>query len=231
MSEEPAAPRFQRHVQAGSVISRRTVLFGAAGALFLVACGDDSALLAEASSDASSTASADSTVDASEGSADTSDTTTAAESPASAATAAGELIVSFTYTMSSEGKQENPYIAVWVEDANGDLVDTIAVWFLQGQKGTEWLSDLSAWYSDVAAAGADYSSVSGATRVAGTYAVSWQGSDGAGVLAGDYFVNVESVREDGPTSLTRQAITVVGPASVGMADDGELSAASIELVT
>lgn len=230
--------RFQQHARQGPVISRRTVLFGAAGAagaVLLVACGDESALLDETLSDSSSAATDTSATTATTATAATDTTaTTAAEATADTAEsgAAGvdalEMVVDFTYAMTSEGKQVNPYIAVWVEDANGNLVDTVAVWFEQGGK-SEWLTDLSAWYSDVNAAGEDYSSVSGATRAAGTYVVSWQGVDGSGIAAGDYFLNIESVREDGPTSLIRQAITVAGAATVALTDDGELSAASIAL--
>ncbi len=225
ISPEPSASGFRRHVERNAVVGRRTVLFGAAGAVFLAACGGDSTLLDEAAS------STDVSVD------DTADTTgdTTADTSADAGTADGaaidEMVVQFTYTMAANGKQENPYIAVWVEDALGDLVDTVAVWFQQGSRGTRWLSDLAAWYADVAAAGTDYSSASGATRAAGMYSVSWQGVDGTGVPAGDYVVNVESAREDGPTSLIRQAVTVTAAAtSVEIADDGELSAAAVELV-
>ncbi len=230
MTDESTTSRFLRHMEQGHVVSRRTVLFGTAGAVFLAACGNDSALLNETSADSSSTTAGESASETSVVSAETADTTTDVGDGATTGTAAAEMVVSFAYTMSSTGKQVNPYIAVWLEDSNGDLVDTIAVWFLQGGKGTEWLSDLSAWYSDVAAAGADYSTVSGATRVAGAYSVSWQGSDGSGVPVGDYFINIESARENGPTSLVRQAITVAGAASVELADDGELSAASVELI-
>ena len=224
--------RFQYHLERGTVLSRRTVLFGAAGAVLLAACGDDSALLNETASDGSSTTAAESTsesTEATETAAAATETTTA-ETTATNGGSAAEMAVNFTYTMSAEGKLENPYIAVWLEDTNGDLIDTIAVWFLQGQKGTEWLPDLSAWYSEVTAAGADYSTVSGATRAAGAYSVSWQGRDGSGVPDGDYFVNIESVRERGPTSLIRESITVAGAGSVDLAGDGELSAASVELI-
>lgn len=57
-----------------------------------------------------------------------------------------EMVVEFTYTQGAGGKNLPPYIAVWVEDADGELVETIALWFQQDQKGPRWLPDLKRWF-------------------------------------------------------------------------------------
>ncbi len=140
-----------------------------------------------------------------------------------------EMLVSFTYEPSSDEQAKRPYVAVWVEDADGNLVDTISLWFDQGSKGTRWLNDLSQWYR---ASGGEDTTMSGATRVAGDYTVAWDGTDtdGRPVAAGEYVLNIESAREHGPTSFTSGTITIGDQGfTVDLDDDGELSGATAVL--
>lgn len=137
-----------------------------------------------------------------------------------------EVVVGFTYAASAtSGPVRNPYVAVWIEDADGNLVDTVSVWFEQSGKGSRYLSDLRSWYS---AAGGDADATSsGATRVAGTYTVAWDGTDldGNPVAAGEYVVFVEAAREHGPYSISSAPLTIGGSsATLTLPDDGELSA-------
>lgn len=141
----------------------------------------------------------------------------------------GELVVSFTYEPSSAAQAKRPYVAVWVEDTDGNLIDTISLWFDQGREGTKWLSDLTQWYQ---ASDADDTTMSGATRVAGDYTVAWDGTDSEGnpVVAGDYVLNIESAREKGPTSHTTGTIVISDDGfTIDLDDDGELSSASVIL--
>ena len=157
--------------------------------------------------------------------------TTVVESATNAVFPTGaELVVSFTYEPSSSAQAKRPYVAVWVEDADGNLVDTISLWFEQSGKGQKWLSDLRRWYS---AGGATDTTMSGATRVAGDYTVAWDGTDADGdpVVPGHYVLYIEAAREHGPYSLTSGSITISDAGmSVALADEGELSAASAELM-
>ncbi len=156
------------------------------------------------------------------------DSTAADTAPRALFPAGAELIVSFTYEPSS-AQSERPYVAVWVEDSDGNLVDTISLWFDQGNKGTKWLSDLSQWYQ---VSGGDDTTMSGATKVAGEYTVTWDGTDADGnsVAAGDYVLNIESAREDGPTSFTSSAITVDDQGfTIDFESDGELSGVNAAL--
>ncbi len=152
-------------------------------------------------------------------------------SPA-AAPAAGdaELVLDFTYTAGASqgggpggGRVRNPYIAVWVEDRSGNLIQTVALWYDQSPRGDRYLKDLRSW---VAASGGEAATTSGATRAAGTYSVAWDGTDldGNAVAEGEYTLYVESAREHGPYSITSAPI-LVGPqgSSVTLADNGELS--------
>ena len=206
-----------------------------------MACGtsDEAAFSAESVSSAdatTSTASATSTSADTATTADTAGASTTVDTAASETTTAsgvfpsdGELLVSFTYQPSSSSQAKRPYVAVWVEDADGNLVDTISLWYEQGGKGAKYLSDLSQWYQ---ASGASDTTMSGATRVAGDYTVAWDGTDADGnlVAAGDYTLYIESAREHGPTSLTSGTITISDEGfSITLEDDGELSGVSAVL--
>lgn len=210
----------------------------AAGALLMlpVACGTgDEAAFSEATTTAAvdnttaeTTISTEATDPTTPSTTAAPDTTVADSVAPSAFPAGGELLVSFTYEPESTAQAKRPFIAVWVEDLNGNLVDTVSLWFEQG-KGVKWLDDLRQWYS---ATGGSDTTMSGATRVAGEYTVAWDGTDadGKAVPQGDYILYIESAREHGPHSITSGTITISDDGSViSLADDGELSGASAEL--
>ena len=149
------------------------------------------------------------------------------------------MVVSFTYTAdrsrTKKGKIENPYIAVWIENADGELVDTIALLFLQHHKKenpAKWLPDLRRWYN-VDGSNDTVDTISSATRAPGDYSVVWDGTDSDGSLIpqGDYFISIESVREKGRYSLIREPIQIIGDAfAMELPDQGELNNASIEII-
>ncbi len=156
--------------------------------------------------------------------------------PSDVAAINGELVVSFTYTQGVTGKNERPYVAVWIEDVEGELLETVALWYQQGRRGERWLDHLTRWY-DVdlarqAAGGVDEAAtISSATRAPGSYAVAWDGlADGVPIPAGEYFVCIEAAREEGPYSLIREPFALAGSlAETALPDDGELSAASVRI--
>lgn len=155
---------------------------------------------------------------------------------AGAVAVAGEMVVSFTYTPGPVGKIEQPYIAVWIENQAGELVETISLWYEQSRRGRRWLDHLDRWWAGdrrrILFGGADDSvAISSATRAAGSYAVVWDGNiDGVPAPAGQYFVCVESAREDGPTSLIREPINLAGSlAATSLPSVGELSGASVRI--
>lgn len=148
----------------------------------------------------------------------------------------GEMVVAFTYTMATGGKLENPYVAVWIEDQQELLIDTVALFFEQRRRGVRWLDHLDRWFDvdaeRIAAGGLDTAAtISSATREPGTYTVAWDGlADGAAVPAGRYYVCIESVREDGPYSLIREPFDLTGSLRETLLPDvGELSAASVRI--
>jgi hypothetical protein len=152
--------------------------------------------------------------------------------------AAQEMAVTFTYTPTSQGGRiQNPYVAVFVEDPNGNLIRTVGIYVNMSGKGQRYIKDLSHWYGAelqaVALGGVDVlSTVSSATRTPGTYNLVWDGKDDAGamVAAGSYLMCIEAAREHGPYELIREPITIDGKAfQKKIADNGELSAISLEL--
>ncbi len=168
------------------------------------------------------------------GSVSTGSETTLAESTTVLAGASfpvgAELLVDFTFDAGSEARARNPYIAVWIEDADGNLVKTISLWFQQSDKGTKWLSDLSRW-SRLTGSETD-GSVSGATKTAGSYTVAWDGTDDEGNLVdqGRYVLNIEAAREHGPYELISEPLVIADSAfAIEMTPNGELTAASARL--
>lgn len=168
-------------------------------------------------------------------------TPTTSEIPVAALSTAipdgSELVVSYTYEQAAGGKNSSPYTAVWIEDADAILVHTIVLWMEQGRKGLKYLPDLTRWFGvdqdRIANGGTDtVDAMSGPTRFPGRHSVTWNGqADIVGpVPAGDYFVCIESAREDGPHSLIREPVTLAGqPIDVALPDDGELIDASVSV--
>lgn len=154
-------------------------------------------------------------------------------SPVGAIPAGTELTIGFTYTQAAGGKNEPPYIAVWVEDTAGELIDTIALWFQQTGPGERWLPDLQRW-NNVDGSAEAVATISSATRLPGAYALAWDGTvanaGGAPVSPGQYFICIESARERGPYSLIREPISLTGGSfAQPLPDAGELVQASVAL--
>lgn len=142
----------------------------------------------------------------------------------------GELVVAFSYAPAAAARARNPYVAVWVEDSAGKLVQTISLWYEQTGKGSRWLNELRSWYS--ASGGRPTAVISGATRSAGAYTVAWDGTgaNGQKVPAGDYVLFVEAAREHGPHGITSTPLSIGATGfTVQLANSGELSALSATL--
>ncbi len=142
--------------------------------------------------------------------------------------ASASMAISFTFAAGQDGggpgPARNPYIAVWIEDTNEEMVSTVSLWHLQ--QNERWLGELKRWYT----VSGGYETNTSATRVAGSYTVKWDGvgREGTRVAAGDYFVCIEGAREHGPYELIREPITLgTQPAEKTLTPQGELTAASV----
>ncbi|HUQ68774.1 MAG TPA: DUF2271 domain-containing protein, partial [Planctomycetaceae bacterium] len=120
-----------------------------------------------------------------------------------------ELEVTFEINQAvGGGRYRRPYVAVWVEDADGRAVRTLVLWVQTSGPGPKWIPDLKRWYrSDRVRKAADGTdlipTVSEATRKPGQYSVTWNGLDDAGKLVkpGDYTLFIEAAREHGTYQL------------------------------
>lgn len=109
------------------------------------------------------------------------------------------------------GQYHRPYTAVWVEDAKGQSVKTIALWVQHD--GHKWFKDIRRWWRK---AGRDnpamVDAISSATRPAGKYRIGWDLSDDNGkpLPDGDYQLFIEVVREHGGRELIRHKFSLPG---------------------
>jgi thiamine biosynthesis lipoprotein ApbE len=107
-----------------------------------------------------------------------------------------ELTVAVTLVRPTTGRKiERPYVAVWIEDADGKPVRTLGVW----GNNRKYLKDLSDWWKF---AGKDpdlVRSVTKGTRAPGRYSLVWDGTDdkGKALQPGTYSVHIEVHREHG----------------------------------
>lgn len=106
-----------------------------------------------------------------------------------------QVTATVTLPTVNANKYRRPYVAVWIEDADGKAVRTLAVW----GNSNKYLKDLNDWWKigkenpDVVKAMAK------ATRGPGKYDLVWDGKDDKGnaVEQGTYTVRVEVHREFG----------------------------------
>lgn len=216
---------------------QRSLIVGAVALVPGVACSgeDDQSVLG-----GSNTTSKGSTTTAGAGSSEASSgetTTTAAAASGPGFPAGAQLQVNFTYTVADGGgRVRNPYIAVWLETAGGELVQNLSLWYKSSE--AKYLDHLKRWYnaetSMLDAGGPDnLATISGATKAPGTYQVAWDGTDvnGVAVAQGEYVLCVEAAREHGPYQLVSGPITIGAEAfDVALADNGELTGVSAALV-
>jgi len=147
-----------------------------------------------------------------------------------------ELALSFELRSPTGGRYQRPYVAAWVEDADGFPVRTLLLWVLQSQKGQRWLPDLRRWHrgDDTRRLVDDkdlVATVSGATRNPGKYSVKWDGKDdhGAAVKPGKYTVYLEAAREHGTYQLMKHEFTLGGDAfAVDLKGNEEFTGARVE---
>ncbi|MDB4877951.1 MAG: apbE 3 [Gemmatimonadetes bacterium] len=94
--------------------------------------------------------------------------------------------------------RRRPYVAVWITDAAGKHVRTLAMW---GDR-FKYQRDLTAWWRLVGGNESLVDAVSRATRNTGSYTLEWDGADqdGHAVPAGAYTFWIEVAYQNGPHS-------------------------------
>jgi hypothetical protein len=109
-----------------------------------------------------------------------------------------------------EGRFRRPFVAVWIEDEEGQPVRRLAVWYNKPR----WLPDLRYFYAAQRKSEIDITSFTGATRSAGNYSLNWDGKNDQGqfVKQGKYTVFIEAAREHGTYQLIKQEMNFNGKA-------------------
>ncbi|MDG6077699.1 DUF2271 domain-containing protein [Erythrobacter litoralis] len=121
--------------------------------------------------------------------------------------AAGELQVQLEIPRLRVAEYHNPYVAVWLEDANGKAVANLDVWYdvdLRGDDPRKWLPDMRTWWRRAGRSSTmPANGISGPTQPPGRYSLRF--SEGSQPLprlaAGSYVLQVEAAREVGGREL------------------------------
>lgn len=144
-----------------------------------------------------------------------------------------ELNVEFEIaTPRTSRRYARPYVAIWLEDAEGRSVRTLLVWYDRPR----WLPDLRRWNrADGLRARSDLTDVlavaSDATRPPGRYYLAWDGRDDRKrpVPAGTYTLMIEAVREHGTYQIMQQEVTVGGdPFTMEIPGNEEIKSATLD---
>lgn len=108
-------------------------------------------------------------------------------------------------------RYRRPYLAVWLEDADGYPVKTEVLWVQTEQPGPRWHRDLSRWYRNDRMRKTVESTdlvdgISGATRGPGDYEAHFDGTDNSGkpLSPGTYTLCLEAARENGTYQIIRE---------------------------
>lgn len=124
------------------------------------------------------------------------------------------------------GGWKRPYVAVWIEDITGAPVRTLCLWI----EDKRWLRDLRRWTRANAETPELAGLVSQATRKAGAYTLAWDGKDDEGrqVIANEYKVCIEVVREHGTYQLIQRDIELLQkPVELELEGNAEVAKAKL----
>ena len=125
------------------------------------------------------------------------------------------LLVKFTLNRPKGKRYRRPYLAVWLDDADGFPVKTSLLWMQTKDPGPRWHRDLTRWYRNdrmrkVAEETEMIGVISSATRGPGEYEARFDGTDNAGIPlpSGEYTLCLEVAREHGTYQIVRKKITL-----------------------
>jgi hypothetical protein len=150
---------------------------------------------------------------------------------------AADLSVKFELPQLNVAEYHKPYVAMWIEKADGSIASTLSVLYDVKKKdnaGEKWVKDMRTWWRK---AGRETTlpidGVSGATRAAGTHTLSF-GPAKTGIdklPAGDYKLVIEAAREAGGRELVRVPFSLPAKGKVAATANGkeELGAVSVNI--
>jgi len=121
----------------------------------------------------------------------------------------------------NHGKYERPYVAVWLAGEKNTPLRVLALW----HENPRWIKDLKHYWRRIGRKSLlAVDGISGATRKAGNYQLSWDGSDQAGTPLdiGHYKLCIEVSREHGAHSAKCLSFTKSeADLDISIASDGE----------
>lgn len=130
------------------------------------------------------------------------------------------LTIDFTIKPAA-GRRPNlrPYVAVWIEDADGKLLRTLELW--ANRRGLRYLRDMRGWWKFGKDLQDPSVAVTRATRNAGHYSVAWDGLDAQGtpVQPGSYRICLEVCYEDAGDSTGKALIACARKEASAAIDD------------
>lgn len=143
---------------------------------------------------------------------------------APAAAQAADLSVNLELPRINAAEYHRPYVAVWVEGADGKAVADLAVWYqakdTKEGHGTKWLPDLRQWWRKSGRTlKVPVDGVTGPTRPVGTHALRFDEKHPAlaKLPPGRYTLVVEAAREVGGRELLKIPFDWEGKPSAGSA--------------
>jgi hypothetical protein len=150
---------------------------------------------------------------------------------------AADLSVKFELPQLNVAEYHKPYVAMWIEKADGAVASTLAVLYDVKKKdngGEKWVKDMRTWWRKAGReAQLPIDGVSGATRPAGVHTLSFgpARTNIDKLPAGDYKLVVEAAREAGGRELVRVPFTLPAKGKVAATASGkeELGAVSINI--
>ena len=131
-----------------------------------------------------------------------------------------EFAVSFEIPEHNVADYERPYVAVWIADAERNLVRIL---MLAGEEA-RWMEENYYWHRRFGRkAGSLVDAVSGPTRRPGEYTLKWDGlnDDGEPVPEGEYTLHLEAAREHGGHQHERLSFTLSDQAIAEKLEAGE----------
>jgi hypothetical protein len=147
----------------------------------------------------------------------------------------GEASISIDIPRLNVVEYHRPYVAFWLENADGSKITNLAVWYdakLKDNEGTKWLKDMRQWWRRTGreiAMPAD--GLSSPTRAPGTHQIAF--NDGAkpltGLTPGSYSLVVEAAREVGGRELLRLPFEWPPKATVTLNAKGESELGALTL--
>lgn len=149
---------------------------------------------------------------------------------------AADLSLSIEVPKLDVGQYHRPNVASWIENADGEHVTDLAVWYdveMKNDQGATWLKDLRQWWRKSGrSAKLPIDGVTGPTRPVGHHKVEIPSSKLklAANPASEYSLVVEAAREVGGRELLRIPFTWDGKQRVEKSISGKSELGTIKLV-